>query len=639
MAGSSHSMAAALSPQDQAIYKHAFELADQDQWPTAMREADTARNPILRDVLLWQYMKQSDSGYGFDSIRGFLTTHPGWPGESTLRRRAEDSLTGTEPDQKQISWFSAHPPVTGRGKMLYAQALLARGDAAQAHKIARDAWLNEIFSADDEQTFLKQFGSLFSEKDHEQRLDTLLWNGHMVSATRMYGRVDQGHEILAKARIALQTMHSSANSTLRQVPKELISTPGLIYDRMVWRLKKDLDESAVHLVKAKGKDTTHADRWWWARARFARWDLEQGYISDAYKMVAQHGMTSGSSYAEAEWMAGWIALRFLNEPKTALRHFRHMREAVSTPISVGRATYWSGRAEEAMGNKAQATQSYQEAAAQLTTFYGQLAALHLNSAQRPALPQTPVVTPADKTAFLSNSLVNIVRALSEIDHDDMARPFLYRLTEDAATDGQRVLAVRLGAEIGRPDLSVSMSRRAAMQGVHVIEWAYPTPQDAMPPDPVPEIPLVLSVIRQESSFRPTAISHAGARGLMQLMPSTARHLAKKWKISHTTDQLTTDPAHNIRLGSGYLEEMIERFNGSYIMAVAGYNAGPGRPARWAREFGDPRKSVNDAIDWIEMIPFNETRNYVMRVMESVAVYRTRLSGKPFRYSLADDLVR
>jgi soluble lytic murein transglycosylase len=630
--------AGALSENDKAIYRQAFSLIDGEQWPSAIREADRARDPVLRDVILWKYMQQPGSGYSFGAITGFITTHPHWPYLDTLRRRAVDAIDGEDP-AKLVAWFKANPPFSGEGKMRYAEALMAQGEKSKAITVIREAWATETFNSSDESRFLNQFGSYLTAKDHIARLDDLLWQGHHVSSERMLSMVDAGHQALARARIALQQRKGDGNRLLSKVPKTLLSDPGLIYDRIVWRMKKDLDDDAADLLKTVSADPAHADIWWRVRQPLARYLLRKGHISDAYKIASRHGMTEGSEFVEAEWLAGWISLRHLNDAKTAQKHFDRLTGAVFTPISLARAAYWQGRAAEAMGQKDKARAAYAAAAVHVTTFYGQLAAEQLPAANRPPMPQTPQVTAADKKAFAENDLVKAVRALSEVGQDDEARRFLYRLTEDAPSDGQRVLAVSLGAEIGRREMAVAMSRRAAMQGTHVIESAYPTPAGLTSPTGKPETAVVLSIIRQESNFDSSAISHAGARGLMQLMPATARHLAKKWKLNSSVDALTADPKHNIRLGSGYLEETIDRFNGSYIMAVAGYNAGPGRPARWAVEYGDPRRSVHEAIDWIEMIPFNETRNYVQRVMESVAIYRARLSKGSINYTLGKDLLR
>lgn len=636
--GPGSALAAILSPQDKVIYQSAFSLADGEQWPTAIREADSAQDPVLRDVILWQFMQQPNSGYSFDSISGFINTHPHWPYLDTLRLRAAQAISGQSP-AKLVDWFTANPPFTGEGKLRFAEALQAQGKTKQAIAIARDAWATEIFNSDDESRLLATFGSHLSRQDHINRLDRLLWEGHHVSSRRMFHLVDANHRALAEARIALQERKGAANRMLHKVPASLINTPGLVYDRITWRMRKDLYDGAGDLMKTVGAEADQAERWWRARHTLARYFLRQGHISTAYRIASQHAMTDGSGYVEAEWLAGWIALRSLNDAKTALRHFNNLDGKVFTPISLARAAYWQGRAAEALGQKDRAQAAYMAAAAENTTFYGQLAAERLSPGQRPPLPTTPAVTAADKKAFNSNDLVKVVRALAEVGQADEARRFLYRLTEDAPTEGQRVLAVALGAEIGNRDMAVAMSRRAAMKGTQVMEWAYPTPKGFVSPTGQPETALVLSIIRQESNFNAQAVSHAGARGLMQLMPATARHLARKWNIAHSADNLTSDPAYNIRLGSGYLEETIDRFRGSYIMAVAGYNAGPGRPARWAQDYGDPRRSVEEAVDWIEMIPFNETRNYVQRVMESVAIFRAQLGGKAMDYTLGRDLLR
>lgn len=630
--------AAPLSDGDQSLYQQAFDLATRGQWPSAVSLADQARNPVLRDVLLWRYMQQPDSGYSFETISAFVTTHPGWPAQSALLRRAEDAMSGDESPQTLLRWFASNPPFSAKGKMMLAGALIATGKTEQAIEVVRDAWVNEAFSAKDEQEFLARFSSYLTLAHHQRRASALLWNDHDVSAERMLKLLDPDHRALIQARMALQRQDKTANALVNKVPAALHNDPGLLLDRITFRRKQGQEDEAIELFKAREADSVHPQHWWQERSLLARSYLRRGFVSQAYRLAAGHKMTSGTSYAEAEWLAGWIALRFLKDTDTALKHFKRADAVVTSPISVGRAAYWTGRAAEAGGQKTEAQRWYAKAAEQATSYYGQLAAARLDPGQRPGLPRAPQITDEDRRAFNNSDLTAVVRALGQISQEDQARSFLFRLTEDAPTEGQRALAVMLGTEL-RPDLAVAMSRRAAQKGTHVLDVAYPLPASLQITDNSPEKALVLSVIRQESNFNSRAISGAGAQGLMQLLPATAQHVAKKQGIPHATYQLTSDPSHNVQLGSSYLEGLINGFQGSYIMAVAGYNAGPGRPKNWVQEFGDPRQGEIDPIDWVEMIPFTETRNYVQRVLESVAVYRARLSKSEIRYTLEQDLKR
>lgn len=610
-----------LSASDKTVYEQAFAAAERQDWTAALETASKAKNPVLRDVLVWQSMQLPSDDHSFEDIAAFVTRHPDWPGLFTLRRRADDAATGNEDPDLVVRWYEDHPPFTGRGKMLFAEALVAKGREARAREVVREAWVNEIFSRADERRFVARFGRYLDEELHRKRLDTLLWNGHAVSSRRMLRRVDNPFRTLAQARLALMTNRGGVDALIRRVPDALQDDPGLIYERVRWRRTHGLEETAADLLAHPSANQVDPSKWWRERAILARHFLEEGWVTQAYDIARDHGMESGVGFAEGEWLAGWIALRFLNEPERALRHFERLYAGVSYPISLARAAYWAGRSNDALHQPAAAKTWYGRAAEHITTYYGQLAAAHLGRTDPPALPDPPEPSEADRRTLERDTRAMIVRALHAIGQEDEARPFLWRLFEDAETPGVRRLVVELARDVNRLDVAVALSRRAALDGVHLIDTAYPLPRLELPD--APEEALILAVIRQESNFNSAAASGAGARGLMQLMPSTAKFVARKEKLKHTPAKLE-DPEHNVRLGAAYLEGLLERFDGSYPLAVAAYNAGPNRPARWLEEYGDPRRGDLDIIDWVEMIPFSETRNYVQRVLEGLQVYRFRL---------------
>lgn len=626
----------ALSERDAAIYKRAFDAADRDQWASALDTAAQANDKSLREVLIWRHMQSPEGSYSFAEITGFLKAHPTWPSQAALRRRADDALTGGEPAAQVIAWYTDNPPFTGRGKMLLAEVLMNAGREAEAVAVARSAWVNNTFNRNDERRFLGRFERFLTADHHRRRLDHLLWEGHDESATRMLVKVDAGHRALAQARIALMTRAPGVDGAVNRVPQELRDDPGLIYQRLRWRRQADLDESAAELLAHPKANAVRPRLWWRERAALARNFLERGWISQAYAITSHHGMTSGAGFAEAEWLSGWIALRFLKDAKAALPHFERLHAGVSYPISVSRAAYWAGRAQEALKAPAAAKEWYERAAVHSTTYYGQLAAARLGRTDRLSLPQAPEITPADSAAFTGDSRAAVAKGLKAIGRAEEARPFLWRLNEDAETPGLRRLAAELARDIGRTELAVALARRAALRGTVLVDTGYPLLDDEIPAEVEPA--LVHALIRQESNFNATIRSSAGAVGLMQIMPATAKIVAKQVGVPHRPGDLDT-PDYNVRLGSAYLEDLVARFSGSYPLALAGYNAGPGRPARWVREFGDPRRGDVDMIDWVEMIPFAETRNYVQRVMESVQVYRHRLGIPDLAFNLEEDLKR
>lgn len=626
--------APALSERDRKIYENAFQAADRGQWTLALETAAQASDPLLRRVLAWRHMQDASTPYRFTEIGAFIDAHKDWPSQAALRRRADDKLTGGEPPTQIVAWYSEMPPFTGRGKMMFAEALMELGREAEALQVARSAWVNNTFNRNDERRFLGRFERHLTAEHHRKRLDRLLWEGHEESARRMLVKVGDGDRALAQARLALMTKAGGVDAAIARVPKALQDDPGLIYERAKWRRQAGLHEGAAELMGHPSANKVRPRLWWRERAILVRHFLERGWITQAYQLASNHGMTSGPGFADAEFLSGWIALRFLNEPKNAVTHFERLHAGVSYPISVARAAYWSGRAHEALKAQAVAQDWYRRAAEHATTFYGQLAAGRMGDTDRLVMPSAPEISAEDLAAFNKDSRVQVARALHAIGRAEDARPFLWRVNEDAPTPGIRRLAAELAQSIGRTEIAVALARRAALRGVVLLDTGYPL-LDTPPPD-TSDLALVHALIRQESNFNATARSSAGAVGLMQLMPATANLVAKQLGMAHSAAKLH-DPTHNVRLGTAYLESLLARFNGSYPLALAGYNAGPGRPARWVQENGDPRRGDLDVIDWIEMIPFSETRNYVQRVMESVHVYRHRLGLPVQAHVLEQDL--
>lgn len=390
---------------------------------------------------------------------------------------------------------------------------------------------------------------------------------------------------------------------------------------------------------ARPPENIRPAQWWVERNVLARRALRNGAVASAYRIAATHGFTEGAPLADAEFLAGWIALRFLKDPARAAGHFARLEAAVGMPISLARAAYWRGRATEAGGDAAAAKAQYQRAARHLTTYYGQLAAERIGLSTAPDWVVMPAVVPtaAEAQAFNTSEPAVAAELLAAIGEGRMARQFVARLVTDAKTPAGHALAAGLAQRLGQPQLAVVAGKRAGYAGTHLPAYAFPL--QLVPAEGEPEAALINAIIRQESMFDATAVSQAGARGLMQLMPATARQVARQLSESHTDQRLIADPGYNVALGSRYLADQIRGFNGSYILAVAAYNAGPGRSRQWVQDYGDPRDGGIDAVDWVESIPFNETRNYVQRVIENLQVYRWRLAGAGAPVAISADLRR
>ncbi len=625
-----------LRPDDARTYTAALDAAEKGRWSRALSLAARGRDPLTAKIVRWLYLSAEGSGASFDEIAAFMESNPDWPNRTALARRAEAALARTGSPEARVAWFADHPPQSPDGRIAFIEALLARGEKARAAAEIRRAWTQGRFPYRQEKRFYRKFRKYLGLEDHVARLDRLLWDRQFSAARRMMRRVDPPHRALAEARMRLARFAGGVDWAIAQVPAAYRDDPGLMYERLRWRRRKGLDDRAREILADPPDDLVRPALWWRERSILARNALADGNPAVAYAVAAGHRQPRGSpGYAEAEWLAGWIALRFLDRREAALEHFSNMQSAVRRPISLARGAYWMARAAEALGRQGVARTFYARAARYGATYYGQLAATRLEPAFRPRESEPPGVGREEIEAFAARELVQAARILVDLDRRDLAEVFVLRLLADSAGPEEHFLVAMLAQEMERPDLAIRAGKRASWRHNALLMQAYPVPKSIS--SLLPERALVLSVIRQESEFDPRAVSRAGARGLMQLMPPTARRIARSMRLSYSTRRLIADPDYNVRLGSAYLREMLDRFDGSYPLALAAYNAGPQRVARWLRKFGDPRRSEVDMIDWIERIPFAETRNYVQRVLEALHIYRVRLVGTQVALSIVEDL--
>lgn len=621
-----------LSEHDRTEYNTAFRAASRDKWNAAFRHARRAQEKLPFKALQWWYYRDRRNNAGFTEIARFIQDNPDYPLLHSLQRRAEQKIDTQTPDKTILAFFDRNPPSTGNGLFHYVTALKQAGRIEDAKMALNRGWVDIDMSVRDEKTLRKYYRKWMNNEANRARLERLLWEGKTTAGRRQALRLPKDIRRLAKARIALRRQSGNVDRLIANVPKTLRADSGLIYERVRWRRNKRLYESAIDLLqKTRVAQRGHESLWWRERGRLARWALEEGRITTAYRLAAQHTATDGYPHAAAEWFAGWVALRFLQEPNRAYKHFTKMYDAVSYPISKSRGAYWTGRALLAQDKKVEASSWFRIAAQFPTRFYGQMAANHLTYAERPRLKAEYKPTAEERDAFEQDERTRLIRMLAEANADDLVRRFIRYLAQTAEQKQEFVQVGQLARDLGRPDLAVYTARKASQKHVFLTESGYPpiAKNRYRPLDPA----IVMAVIRQESAFDFNARSHAGALGLMQLMPATARSVARLSRVAYDKARLTQDPEYNMHLGQQYLLKLYDRFDGSLPMIFAGYNAGPHRAKRWARNYGDPRTSLEDAIDWIEMIPFNETRNYVQRVMENVIVYQQRLKGRHVALSL------
>jgi soluble lytic murein transglycosylase len=628
---------ASLSDRDKAIYQQAFAAAANDRWKEARRLAAKAKNKLPAKVLQWLDLTRPGPGRSFDEMTQFYLDNPGWPLRDTLQAQGERAMPSGYPANSVLKWFGEREPQTAEGALQLVGALRATKQIERAKRVAEAAWINEDFDSDEAKTFLDACADLLDQADHVARLDRLLWDNERDQAMQMLPRVDEGHRIAARARMKLADQVSDALGLLAQVPKELRREPGLVFEVARYLRRQGAYEKAAKALDPPPANPLRPERMWDEFENAARDALERGDVTVAYRLAASHGADSGRAFAEGEWLAGWIALRFLAETDTASKHFTSMYAGVDSVISQARGAYWAGRAADEKGDMAAAADWYRAAAKNMTTYYGQLAAerlgekmdLHLQGPVKPA--------PADRAAFEKKELVKIVRLLGAIGEKDRVRPFLLKLMSTAGKAIELHMIAALAREIRRDDLAILVAKEARQRGVEMTDYLFPMIK--IPLNGEPEPAFTLGIIRQESAFDAKAVSPAGAVGLMQMLPSTAKPIAKDLKIKKFKDKQLLDPATNITLGRAYLSKLVSHFKGSYILATAAYNAGPSRVQEWIYTYGDPRQAGTDVVDWIESIPFDETRNYVQRVMENLQVYRSRLNKGTARLALEADLRR
>ncbi|MGI9492374.1 MAG: transglycosylase SLT domain-containing protein [Geminicoccaceae bacterium] len=622
------SVDAQLAVEDFEIIGEAIHAKDMDEWPRAFRLMSDIEDPLASKLFRWFVLLDEKGDVKFDEVANFILESPTWPRINELQILAESRLTDSADQALTLKLFEAREPITTRGQIRFAEALFATNRPEEAVQQIKSAWTHGEFTAKEEKSFLKRHGRHLSRYDHETRMDNMLWDRRRSAAKRMLPRVSKDRQKLGKARLALQQRASGVDQAIKAVPEELLDDAGLTYDRIRWRRQKRKHEDAVTLLLDPPEQLGRPERWWFERSYQIRRAIDQRDFDVAYRLASHHGQLNGGDYAEAEWLSGWLALRFNHRPKTAFRHFVRLYDRVIAPVRQARAAYWAGRAAGAQGDDLGAVAWYRRAASHHLTYYGQLAADELDEATLIRQPVDP--TEAERLAFGGEEVAGVARMLIAAGAANHLDDFLLALSEQAETATEISLIAELAIAGGRPSLLARVGRYAAFNGNIYDPAAFPIPRIEgllNPSAEAVEPPLLFSLARQESMFRFGASSNAGARGLLQLLPSTARIVARKIGEDYDLERLVGDPNYNALLGGHYLGLMLERFEGERALALAAYNAGPLRVKRWIEKHGDPRTGHHhDVIDWIELIPFDETRNYVQRVLEGYHVYKRRLAG-------------
>jgi len=617
-----------LEDADFAIFRAGMQAADDDNWAEVRQALYQLSDPVAEQLLLWR-IAVSDARAPFSDLDRALDELQGWPRAASIQREAEWKIADSGLSSALIAdWFDDRTPITGEGRIALGRALIEMGRYAEGEQEIRTAWRTQTLRLSNQSDVLRSHGALLSAEDHAARVDFLLWAGQRTSASRLLPELTSGERRVAEARIRLAARSSGVDRAVNAVPASLQDHPGLVYERARWRRRRGLDTQLDLLLELPDNhvNTAALETIWTERKLMILGLIRDQDYETAYELAAANGMERGVDFADAEFLSGWLALVHLGRAEQALAHFQRLEAGVSTPVSLSRAKYWQGRAAEAAGDLELAADRFTAAAEHSTAYYGQLALVALGpDAARLELQADPVPTEQERADFNARPEIQALRLLAELNSDYLFRVFMYHFDDEMSTPVEQAMVTDIALDYLQIRQAVRAAKAGRLQGVILSERAYPMIDL---PDTAPihtETALTYSVIRQETEFDPRAISGAGARGLMQMMPATARQTARQLDLPYNFHWLTHDPDYNLTLGMAHLDEVVNDYDGSLIMALAAYNAGGHRVRRWVSNYGDPRTGEIDPIDWVESLPFSETRNYVHRIIENLQVYRARLS--------------
>jgi soluble lytic murein transglycosylase len=629
---SDHSVfARGQTPEARKNTVQALRFIEENKWSKAKELIAQSKDPLASKIYHWVLLNNTDKGEWnnqlFISLSQFIRHNPEWPNVEKMKKHAEQVMPETLSNDEVVAWYEDFSPQSFKGMRRYMDALIINGKRDQAKEMLADWWASSEISRAQQKQIVRDYKAYLTLEAHKKRCDTLLYKGQYDNALAIADLLGNGYPELARARMALaENKTAGLSRAIDAVPKFLQNDPGLLYERLRWRRKKNLDSGALELLyKTPNADLIqHKEEWWKERHIMIRRLLEKGEYQQAYELASAHIQDEGFAYSQAEWIAGWLALRIINKPTEAYERFTALYAKVTTPVSKSRAAYWAGRAMQDVGNGVLAQDWYKKAAEFKMTFYGQMASVALS--QENQLPQRrmPNLSTSQRETYERSELIQASDIFLEAGQTRMSEAFINAFLQKDGTPKAYRFVAEYVAEKGNSHLAVKLAKKAMNKGLFLTKQSYPTITKQLTDVHHTEWALVHALIRQESMFDINAKSSAGALGLMQIMPSTAQHLAKRSGITYNKAWLTANPKYNITLGSYYIAQLINRYDGSYPLAIAAYNAGPGRVDAWLKNFGDPRKGDVDLIDWIELIPIYETRNYVQRVMEGVYIYRLRL---------------
>ena len=622
------------SKKDFALAKKAISEMKQAKWPNALKTAKKAKDKSIYNFIQWRHLLTKGNKASFYDYKNFIDKNNDYPRIGRVKYLAEHKLTtDTIAPKKIIDWFDENESLSGFGKMILGESFILTGDTQKGTLLIKEGWITAELSKSQLRFYRKKFKKYLNAEDYIKRADYLAWNNKYWDLKRLLRYLPKDYELLYTARQLLMSKSYGVDNAISKVPSKFKNDAGLNYDRLKWRRKRGRVESSLEIllnIKNTKDYLVRPDKWWIEREIISRSLIYKKKYELAYKVASKHALTDGPEFAAAEWMSGWIALSFLNDPLLAKDHFENFYNNVGYPISTSRGAYWLAKTYDKLGKKDLAKQWFEKAANFLTTYYGQLAFMEIYPNQNFELSKDMEVSKDYRNIFFKKELVKTIHLLDELNEDKYAKHILRYLANDDIDKGSEILAAELATDIDRFDFAIQIAKIASYEKRFHNTFNYPiisTPT-LINGRKIPETAFILSIIRQESEFDLTANSHAGAKGLMQLMPYTAKLVAKQANLPYSKSRLTRDAEYNINLGSHYIAGLILEYDGAYPFAVAAYNAGPKRVRYWKKINKNPQKNQINYVDWIELIKFKETRNYVQRVLENYNVYRYVLEQKP-----------
>lgn len=637
-------ISAIAAPQVSSSAVQAADLAIKGRFSDAGAAAARSGDQAAVKLVELFYLKEHWKDAGYSRIMDFLNAAPKWPLAETFMKRAEQALyQGREPASLVLQHFANRKPLSAEGKLALARARTQQGDQKEAQQLVRQVWADADLSAEMEQPIIAEFGGMLTTDDMKRRMWRMVFAQSSNGAIRNAKRLGSDHQQAAKVAQALLRGTAGADKQYAKLPSAMREAMAMKFALARYHRKQERYAKArAILVSIPSTAAAMGDpeAWWTERRIIARRSVgpnHQDSARDAYKIAAGHGMADGAGAVEGEFLAGWIALRSLNDAQIAMKHFSRLSEIAPTRTEKARAYYWIGRARSAMGDKGGARQAFAEAAQHSTIYYGQLAREKIGQGSVPEQIESGQPSAAAQAKIDRDEVMRALKMVAGTKNKQHLNMFVWAISSRFNSVDEMNAAAAITQQVGGTTMALRLAKAAAQRNLDIDSWGYPVkalPNWTSIGSPV-EKSLVYGLSRQESEFDPRAGSKVGAQGLMQLMPGTARLVAKQYRLSYAPAKLTGDPAYNVKLGAAHLADLVNDYNGSYVLTLVAYNAGPRRVREWVAEYGDPRGGKVDPIDWVESIPFQETRQYVQKVLQNVHVYRSRLAPQAVKPMTAD----